>query len=254
MPCLAPLLCTPLLKIPLLVGNAALTHHGLTPPGSLPTTAKEWRRGDTTRDFMSKAGGTHGIVKACSATTKYVVTGLALAEVSVILAQCFPSAYSSRILTFLLPSDGTSEPSMELTPTSAIGSLLGIAGGLIRLSCHRALGRLFTWEMSVRDDHELITSGPYLVVRHPSYTGLALIACGNIMLLSSKGSYFVEAGLWNTVAGKALACSLSAYLTLITLSLFARAPEEDVMLRKEFGAQWDQWAKRTPWRVIPFIY
>ena len=116
------------------------------------------------------------------------------------------------------------------------------------------MGRLFTWEMSVRDDHQLITSGPYAFVRHPSYTGLALIACGNIVLLASRGSYFVEAGLWNTVAGKVVGCAVSAYLTLVTLTLCARARQEDVMLRKEFGKLWDEWAERTPWRVIPFVY
>ena len=187
-------------------------------------------------------------------TTQYVVAGLALAEVSVILAQHFPSTCSSQILAFLLPSARSSAPSMGVTSASAIGSLLGIVGGLIRLSCHCALGRLFTWEMSIRDGHQLITSGPYSIVRHPSYTGLALIACGNIVLLNSKGSYFVEAGLWDAVAGKAVAYSLSVFLTLITLTLCARTRQEDVMLRKEFGAQWDEWAHRTPWRVVPFIY
>ncbi|KAM5543065.1 hypothetical protein V8D89_003449 [Ganoderma adspersum] len=245
---LAPILSTPLLKILLLVGNAALTHHGLTPPANPPTTAKEWRRDDTSRDFMSKGGGTRGFVKACAATTKYVVAGLALAEVSVILAQRFPSSYSTRVLHFL------GSPTLALAPASAIGTLLGMAGGLTRLWCHRSLGRLFTWEMSVRDDHRLITIGPYAIVRHPSYTGLALIACGNILLLASKGSYFVEEGLWNTIAGKVVGCSISAYLTLVTLTLFARARQEDAMLRREFGPKWDEWAKRTPWRVIPFVY
>ncbi|PIL33589.1 hypothetical protein GSI_04212 [Ganoderma sinense ZZ0214-1] len=245
---LAPVLCTPLLKIPLLVGNAALTHHGLTPPANPPTKVGEWRRDDTTRDFMSKAGWTHAFIKVCSATSKYVVAGLTLAEVAVILAQRFPSPYSTRVLALL------GSPPLALTRASAIGALLGMAGGLIRLWCHRALGRLFTWEMSVRDDHQLITRGPYAYVRHPSYTGIGLIACGNIVLLASKGSYFVEAGLWNTVAGKAVGGSVSVYLALVTLTLFARARQEDVMLRREFGAQWDEWARRTRWRVIPFVY
>ena len=176
------------------------------------------------------------------------MAGLALAEASVILAQRFPSAYSSRVLDLL------GSPAITLTPTSVIGTLLGMAGGLTRLWCHRSLGRLFTWEMSVRNDHQLITSGPYAIVRHPSYTGLALIACGNIVLLASKGSYFVQAGLWNTIAGKVVGYSVSAYLVLVTLTLCARARQEDAMLRREFGAEWDEWAKRTPWRVIPFVY
>ena len=180
---------------------------------------------------------------------QYVVAGLALAEVSVILAQRFPSAHCSTRVLALLGS-----PTITLTSVSAIGAFLGAAGGLIRMACHRALGRLFTWEMSVRDGHKLVTGGPYAAVRHPSYTGFALIACGNIILLASKGSYFIEAGLWNTVAGRAVGYTMSAYLALLTLTLFARARQEDVMLRKEFGVQWDKWAERTPWRVIPFVY
>ena len=67
---LSPILCTPLLKIPLLLGNAALTHHGMTPPSNPPTTAKEWKRDDTSQDFMSKAGEINALVKAGCATTK----------------------------------------------------------------------------------------------------------------------------------------------------------------------------------------
>lgn len=167
---------------------------------------------------------------------------------SVILAQHFPSPYSTRVLAVL------GSPTITLTPMSAIGTLLGFAGGLMRMWCHRALGRLFTWEMSVREDHKLITNGLYSVVRHPSYTGLVLITCGNTLYLASKGSYFVEAGLWNTGAGRAVGCAISAYLTWLTFSLCMRARQEDAMLRSEFGPQWDEWAKRAPWKVIPFIY
>nr|VWO94183.1 C-24(28) sterol reductase [Ganoderma boninense] len=246
---LAPVLSTPLLKVPLLLGNAAFTYHGMTPPSNPPTAAKEWKRDDTSEDFMSKAGWTHAFVKVCSATTKYIVAGLALAEVSVILARQFPgSPYSARVLDLL------GNPTLALTPASAIGALLGAAGGLLRMACHRALGRLFTWELSVRDGHTLATGGPYAVVRHPSYTGHALIACGNIVLLASEGSFFVEAGLWGTGAGRAVGCAVSVYMTLLTLTLFARARQEDVMMRKEFGAQWEEWAERTPWRVVPFVY
>ncbi|KAI1791144.1 ICMT-domain-containing protein [Ganoderma leucocontextum] len=246
---LAPVLCTPLLKIPLLIGNAVFTRQGLTPPDSPSTTVKEWKREDTAQDFFSNSStARQNIIKTCSATTKYVLAGFALAEVSVILAQRFPSAYSTHVLAFL------GNPDVRLTPVSAIGTLLGIAGGLVRVWCHRALGRLFTWEMSVRENHELITNGLYSVVRHPSYTGIVLVTCGNIIFLASKGSYFVEAGLWNTGAGRAVGCILSVYLTGLSLVLCARARQEDVMLRKEFGARWDEWAKQTPWRVIPFIY
>ena len=54
-------------------------------------------------------------------------------------------------------------------------------GGYIRWACYRALGRLFTFEMSIRDNHELVTDGPYGWVRHPAYTGILLIVAGVIL-------------------------------------------------------------------------
>ena len=54
-------------------------------------------------------------------------------------------------------------------------------GGYIRWACYRALGRLFTFEMSIRDNHELVTDGPYGWVRHPAYTGILLIVAGVVL-------------------------------------------------------------------------
>ena len=124
----------------------------------------------------------------------------------------------------------------------------------MRMWCHRSLGRFFTWELAVRENHKLITHGLYSLVRHPSYTGLVLMTYGNMLYLVSKGSYFAEAGLWNTGAGRAIGYTLSVYLTWLTWTLCARARQEDAMLRKEFGVRWDKWAERTPWKVIPFVY
>ena len=124
----------------------------------------------------------------------------------------------------------------------------------MRMWCHRSLGRFFTWELAVRENHKLITHGLYSLVRHPSYTGLVLMTYGNMLYLVSKGSYFAEAGLWNTFAGKAIGYALSTYLMWLTWTLCARARQEDAMLRKEFGVKWDEWAKKTPWKVIPFVY
>jgi len=33
-----------------------------------------------------------------------------------------------------------------------------------------------------------------------------------------------------------------------------RMSVEDDILRKQFGAEWDNWAKRVPYRVIPGVY
>ena len=175
-----------------------------------------------------------------------------LAEVAVLLAQQFPSPFSNQTLTYFFPKRSPS--SLRLTPISALACALGISGGLIRVWCHRELGRFFTWEVAVRDDHKLVISGPYSIVRHPSYTGWLLLMAGNFTLLASAGSYFTEAGLWETITGKVVAYSIIGYLSWVSVNLVKRSVEEDAILKNEFGGQWEEWAKRTPYRVVPFVY
>ena len=62
-------------------------------------------------------------------------------------------------------------------------------GGLIRYKCYRTLGSMFTFEMSIRKDHILVTSGPYAIVRHPSYTGIILVAIAVSLVHGSKVNF-----------------------------------------------------------------
>lgn len=78
--------------------------------------------------------------------------------------------------------------------------------------------------------HELITSGPYALMLHPLYTGVALLVLPWIGFL------------FNTWLG------LAAGLILYTGSrLFA--PEEEKILAKIFGDEWEQYRKKVllPW-------
>ena len=143
---------------------------------------------------------------------------------------------------------------LRLTRLSVAGCVLGIAGGLLRTQCYRELGRLFTFELSIRDNHRLVTTGPYSLVRHPAYLGALLLFTGNAALLVSKGSWFIESGLWDTVWGRGVACSALGSFLSIALGVFFRVDREDRMMRKEFGEEWEKWAKKTPYRLIPFLY
>ncbi|OJT07085.1 hypothetical protein TRAPUB_2117 [Trametes pubescens] len=58
---------------------------------------------------------------------------------------------------------------LHITPTFVVGSTLAVSGGLTRLWCYRTLGRFFACELSVQDGRKLVTSGPYAIIRHPSY-------------------------------------------------------------------------------------
>jgi protein-S-isoprenylcysteine O-methyltransferase Ste14 len=53
------------------------------------------------------------------------------------------------------------------------------AGGLLfSVWARRHLGRNWSQSVTVKEGHELITSGPYALVRHPIYTGLLLAFVG----------------------------------------------------------------------------
>ncbi len=125
---------------------------------------------------------------------------------------------------------------------------------MIRWWCHRTLGRFFTWELGIREDHKLVTSGPYRIVRHPSYTGAILLIAGNFMFLFSDGSLFVESGLRSTWVGQVVAATVVAPLTWVAAGIVSRTQTEDEMMRREFGKSWEEWSQKTPYRIIPFLY
>jgi protein-S-isoprenylcysteine O-methyltransferase Ste14 len=52
------------------------------------------------------------------------------------------------------------------------------------------LGRNWGMPMSLREDHELVTSGPYSCVRHPIYTGILLATIGTTLALGLIGLLF----------------------------------------------------------------
>ena len=141
-----------------------------------------------------------------------------------------------------------------MSNAAAIGLTLIALGTWIRLLTYRHLGRFFRFETSIQKDHELIISGPYSVVRHPSYTGLILLLGGSFPWYLSRGSYIMESGLWSTILGKLI---VVIYFSLLILSVWftvARMSKEDIALRNQFGRKWDDWAKRVPCSLFPGVY
>ncbi len=62
---------------------------------------------------------------------------------------------------------------MPLTPALEWASaLLALMGLVIAIWARLALGRNWSGMVALKDEHELVTSGPYAVIRHPIYTAL----------------------------------------------------------------------------------
>jgi protein-S-isoprenylcysteine O-methyltransferase Ste14 len=66
----------------------------------------------------------------------------------------------------------------------AIGLVLFVAGLGLAIWARVYLGRNWGMPMSTKDDPELVTSGPYRVIRHPIYTGLLLAMIGTTIAVS----------------------------------------------------------------------
>jgi protein-S-isoprenylcysteine O-methyltransferase Ste14 len=141
-----------------------------------------------------------------------------------------------------------------ITPAFIASTVCMTAALLGRLACYRELGQQFTFELSIKKDHRLVTSGPYAFVRHPSYTACILHMVAALVAQLGHGSWWYESGKWGSWAGRTLAL-LWLWLHLKTALFFLRrVKQEDEMLQREFGGGWDEWCKNTPYKLIPWVW
>ena len=63
------------------------------------------------------------------------------------------------------------------------GLLMVTAGLALAVWARTHLGRNWSGTVTVKEDHELVRSGPYAIVRHPIYTGLLVAMLGTAIIL-----------------------------------------------------------------------
>ena len=144
---------------------------------------------------------------------------------------------------------------IRLTPIFVVGWSLLTSGALVRKACYREMGKHFTFEITIQKDHRLVKSGPYAIVRHPSYSALCMVATGSILCFFGAGSWLKECGALGSILGQAFALVWIVDILFVpSVMLFSRVKIEDEMLESTFGREWKEWAKRTPYAVIPGIY
>lgn len=112
---------------------------------------------------------------------------------------------------------------------------------------------LFTFEVSIREDHGLITSGPYSIVRHPSYTGMAVMYAGMAVWHTAPGAWVRECGI-QTTGGRVFFGTFGTLMLAVLVALLKRVGQEDAALKKQFGREWIEWAGRVRYRLIPWVY
>ncbi|KAJ7656547.1 hypothetical protein B0H17DRAFT_1021431 [Mycena rosella] len=176
-----------------------------------------------------------------------------MSKIGVLLKRCIWAENIARILSILIEgfpagsptSNRLFGPPVALSATYLFGWALIITATLIRKRCYEILGPMFTFELAIRGDHRLVQTGPYSVVRHPSYSAFILLNCG--VMITHCGSegpyllYFISPNLKMTYNAFVFGVSVwSSYLFI------ARADVEEKVLVERFGTEWNAWANRVP--------
>lgn len=110
--------------------------------------------------------------------------------------------------------------------------LFGIGIGLVFWS-GVALGSLYSGDVTLQEDHRLVTNGPYRYVRHPRYAGAILLGFGLSLTFNSWMGLVVSV----------------VFIGIILL----RMGDEEALMKEEFGQEWEGYCEHTQ-RLIPFIY
>ena len=137
-------------------------------------------------------------------------------------------------LIFLSPSLGFLDDRFvpAVVEVGAAGWLLTVVGMLFSIWARVTLGRNWSGTVVLKEGQELISTGPYALVRHPIYTGLLIALAG--------------AGLYD---GR-LRALIGLALFAIGFTLKARA--EEGLLEGEFGETYRAYRARTPMLIPSF--
>ncbi|KAM6504224.1 hypothetical protein JOM56_001167 [Amanita muscaria] len=142
--------------------------------------------------------------------------------------------------------------SLYLTPTAVVGTLMAMATGYIRYWSTATLGTMFTFEVTIQENHKLITDGPYGIVRHPAYAGSIIGYLGTMLYFLGPGS--LQRATMTSAASSYFWSMLPVGLVLVIILHWRRADEEDKLIKNQFGEEWGKWAKKVPYKLYPYIH
>jgi protein-S-isoprenylcysteine O-methyltransferase Ste14 len=115
-----------------------------------------------------------------------------------------------------------------------LGELVLLAGLGLRYWAVLTLGRFFKVTVSIQAEHRVVRSGPYRLLRHPSYTGVLLILLGLGVVL----------GTW---------VGLAALIVLPLLGILIRIRVEERVLLAALGDEYASYAADTR-RLVPGVW
>ncbi len=115
----------------------------------------------------------------------------------------------------------------------AAAALFLILACLLSWTSLRALGKQWRVDAALTQDHQLVQTGPYRIVRHPIYTSMLCLLLGTGLLLSGFLMLAIAVALF--LAGTEI-----------------RVRVEDTLLAARFGASFERYKRAVP-AYLPWI-
>lgn len=113
-----------------------------------------------------------------------------------------------------------------------VGAAVTVAGLLFAVWARRHLGSNWSSSVTIKQGHELITTGPYALVRHPIYTGILTGFFGTAIALSQVRGVIA--------------------FVLVFLVFWAKLRIEEEWMRSQFGETYAAYARQTA-ALVPYL-
>jgi protein-S-isoprenylcysteine O-methyltransferase Ste14 len=117
---------------------------------------------------------------------------------------------------------------------AVVGLAVMCLGAALRYWSVSVLGRFFTVTVGVAEGQRVVDTGPYSLLRHPSYTGMLVVYAGVGIALDS----------WWGVA---------AAVAVPTLAVLNRIKHEERVLTEQLGPAYERYQGRTK-RLVPGLW
>jgi protein-S-isoprenylcysteine O-methyltransferase Ste14 len=128
------------------------------------------------------------------------------------------SAFTIMTLILATFQIGTLEYVENLNPVRYTGLIVYLVFSWFQIWAFKALGENYTQEIMIKKDHQLVTKGPFKIIRHPQYLSHVVFA-----------------------------------LTIVEIPfIILRAIAEEKMMAKYFGSNFSDYKKKTGF-IFPFI-
>ncbi len=115
----------------------------------------------------------------------------------------------------------------------AVGAAVTVAGLLFAVWARQHLGSNWSRSVTIKQGHDLITTGPYALVRHPIYTGILTGFLGTAIALSQVRGIIA--------------------FVLVFLVFWAKLRMEEKWMRSQFGEKYATYAGQTA-TLVPYLF